>query len=106
MAEARPRVRRFKRGMTVLDRRLLREDVMVREIALAHKRAREYRLTPVCREAMAETGSHPVLARRLHGSCKGEDPAGTGCLCQCHDDDRILGSSVAFGLADTRPLSL
>lgn len=71
--------------MTILERRRYREDLLVKEIALAYRRVNVYRLSVPCSDAMVATGSDPARARALHASCRGEDPGQPGCLCQCHD---------------------
>lgn len=100
-------MRRFRQGLTVLERRAIREDVTVRELRKAYQQAREYRLTPVCREAMLLTmrGQYPEKVRGLHGACRGEEPGNVGCLCLCHDDDRRLAGGLASGIRTaTEPL--
>lgn len=78
----------FRRGMTVLERQKLREQVLAQHLRVAQQRAAEYGLTVRCREAMkAAADRDSARAKALHSSCHGED-TGTGCLCHCHDRAR------------------
>lgn len=79
---------RFRRGMTVLDRRKLREELLQREVERAYRRAFTRHVSPSCVNAMDVTGSEPATARSLHAACWGEHPNSVGCLCPCHDEDR------------------
>lgn len=90
-------MKRLRRGMTVLDRQKLREEVIRAELQRAYERAARYGLSMRCARAMLMTGGDPELVRAEHGRCRGEEPGGAGCLCQCHDDSRggvISGAAV------------
>lgn len=76
---------KFRRGMTVLERRKYRDAALQRFLERAYKQAAEYRLTPQCQRAMWVTGTSPAAARAMHEMCTGEEPGGSGCLCMCHD---------------------
>jgi len=79
-------VKKLKRGMRLLDRQHLREQVMERQLKLAVDRAAEYGLSQPCRQAMAMSlAGCPDRAAALHAECQAEEPGGTGCLCLCHD---------------------
>jgi hypothetical protein len=72
----------LRRHMTILERRKLREEILAKELARAHRQAARAGLTMKCEYAMRLTGSDPAGARRLHADCKGEEPPrGAGCLC-------------------------
>jgi hypothetical protein len=88
---------RFRRGMTVLERRQYREEVLRRELARAYQAAAERHLSASCLAAMGLTGSKPERARERHAACREEQWGGTGCLCQCHDEEREGVSSGDHG---------
>lgn len=86
---------KFTRGMTVHQRRKLREEILGRYLERAHRQAAEARLTLRCRNAMYYTfHGDPATAREYHALCKGEEPGNSGCLCQCHD---VVTGEVAAG---------
>jgi hypothetical protein len=91
----------MKRGMTILERRKLRAEILEKEMARAYERAQGAGLTLVCRDAMRVTGSDPGMARGLHARCVGESSlTGGGCLCQCHD---VITGGVAAGTMSEAP---
>lgn len=93
---------RFRRGMTVLERRKYRDEVIKRELEAAYHRASVHRMSETCRRAMATTRSaNPELARELHEKCRAEEPGGPGCLCEHHDEDR---GGVMAGVVQVPPL--
>ena len=83
----------MRRGMTIIARRKLREEILEKETARAYERAQEAGRTLRCRDAMRAMASDPALARSQHSMCQGEEVMGSGCLCECHDV--ITGNVVA-----------
>lgn len=75
----------FKQGMTITQRRRLREEILARHLEKAREEAARARLTLTCRNAMYYTSRDPAEAVRFHARCKAEERGGTGCLCLCHD---------------------
>jgi hypothetical protein len=90
-------MRRLRRHMTILERRKLREEILARELALAHQRASEAGLTLRCQDAMRLTGVQ-------HASCEAEDPGGAGCLCQCHDviSEGVVSEALAVSFGQEK----
>lgn len=84
---------RFRRGMTVLERQQYREEMLQRAVDRAVRQAQRVHRSLTCNDAMQAWGE---TAAKLHGSCRGEEPGGIGCLCECHDDHR---SGVESGTA-------
>jgi hypothetical protein len=76
----------FRRGMTILARQHLREEILTWEVERARTRASEKNLTGACRDAMLVMSVDPAKARGLHAGCKAEEYGGVGCLCLCHDE--------------------
>ncbi len=86
---------RFRRGMTLLAREKLREQIRNAEMERAVRRAENMYLSASCRNAMALTGTEdPEYVRDLHGQCRGEIPGASGCLCRCHD---VVGEGIVSG---------
>lgn len=77
---------RFRRHMSVVDRRRLREEVMQRELRVAQRRALLYKLSETCTLAMGLIlDGQPEKAADVHYQCHEEELGGAGCLCPCHD---------------------
>jgi hypothetical protein len=73
---------RIRRGLSPAERQELREDIRRRALADAERHAAVAGLTPRCQRAMDGIGDHTL--------CQGESPpAGTGCLCTCHDNPGV-----------------
>lgn len=86
-------VGKLRRGMTVLERQKLREEILQAFLDRARKQAGEAGRSVTCIRGMQ---SHGKTAAYLHGRCVGEVQPNSGCLCECHDDNR---GGVASGTA-------
>ena len=82
----------LRRGMTLLQRQRLREQVLERQLKIAYERAARYGLSGACAKAMDAVGEE---ARELHETCSAELPGGLGCLCNHHDVARVEGHVVS-----------
>lgn len=93
---------KLRRGMTVLDRQKLREEIQQAFLDKARKAASEVGRSLTCIRGMQAWGE---TAAHLHGQCAGElPPKGTGCLCECHDDNRGgVEAGTAPEMGDTEP---
>jgi hypothetical protein len=87
----------FRRGMTIEQRRKLREEILQRQLERARRTAENSRLSPRCQDAMRLAVSGSPEAAAAHARCEGESsPTGAGCLCLCHDT--VTGEVVAGGM--------
>lgn len=85
------------RGMSVAERRELRETCRERAFADAERKAATAGLTLRCERALDMEGASPALVRGEHQACRGEDRGGVGCLCICHDNPGAAAEEVSRG---------
>lgn len=73
---------RLRRGLSLAERQVMREDIRRRALADAELHAFAAGITLRCQRAMTGRDNHTL--------CRGESPpAGTGCLCTCHDNPGV-----------------